>query len=85
MLASGLMMWVGAVLIALGWHRFIGAGLVILFLLPVSFRIHNYWNVADPAMRAIDQVQFWKNVALMGAALFIAAYSGPSWPMSLGH
>ena len=79
------MMWVGAVLIALGWHRFIGAGLVILFLLPVSFRIHNYWNVADPAMRAIDQVQFWKNVALMGAALFIAAYSGPSWPMSLGH
>jgi putative oxidoreductase len=82
---SGLMMWTGAILIALGWHRFIGAGLVILFLIPVSFKIHDYWNVTDPGMRLIDRVQFWKNLGIVGAALFIAVYSGPEWPMSLGH
>jgi putative oxidoreductase len=84
-LVSGLMVWTGAVFIALGWHRFIGAGLVILFLLPISFKIHNYWSIADPNMRMVDRVQFWKNVGLCGAALFIATYGRYEWPMSFGH
>ena len=83
-LVSGLMMWVGALLLALGWHRFIGAGLVILFLVPVSFKIHSYWNVTDPNMRAVDRIQFWKNIGLAGAALFFATYSRFDWPLSLG-
>jgi putative oxidoreductase len=83
-LVSGLMMWVGALLLALGWHRFIGAGLVILFLVPVSFKIHSYWNVTDPNMRMVDRIQFWKNIGLAGAALFFAAYSRFDWPFSLG-
>ncbi|MBI4502033.1 MAG: hypothetical protein HY700_12845 [Gemmatimonadetes bacterium] len=82
---SGILIWAGAILIALGWHRFIGAGLVILFLLPVSFRIHDYWNATDPNMRMMDRIQFWKNIGFIGAALFFAVYSGPEWPMSLGH
>ena len=83
-LVSGLMMWVGALLLALGWHRFIGAGLVILFLVPVSFKIHNYWTVTDPNMRMVDRIQFWKNIGLAGAALFFATYARFDWPMSLG-
>jgi uncharacterized membrane protein YphA (DoxX/SURF4 family) len=82
--ASGLMVWAGAILIALGWHRFIGAGLVILFFLPVTFRIHDYWNATDPTQRMMDRIQFWKNIALAGAALFFAAYGWATWPMSLG-
>jgi uncharacterized membrane protein YphA (DoxX/SURF4 family) len=82
---SGITVWVGAILIALGWHRFIGAGLVGLFLVSVSFKMHNYWSDTDANARMLNQVQFWKNVGLAGAALFIAAYSGPEWPMSLGH
>src|SRR5690242_19722470 len=81
-LVSGLMMWVGALLLALGWHRFIGAGLVILFLVPVSFKIHNYWTVTDPNMRSVDRIQFWKNIGLAGAALFFATYSRFDWPLS---
>src|SRR5215471_17315756 len=34
MVASGIMVWAGAIMIASGWHRFIGSGLVILFLIP---------------------------------------------------
>jgi putative oxidoreductase len=84
-LISGLMVWAGALFIALGWHRFIGAGLVILFLVPISFKIHGYWNVSDPAARSVDRVHFWKNVGLAGAALFIATYGRYEWPMSLGR
>jgi putative oxidoreductase len=77
-------MWVGALLLAFGWHRFIGAGLVILFLVPVSFKIHSYWTVTDPNMRMVDRIQFWKNIGLAGAALFFATYSRFDWPKSLG-
>jgi putative oxidoreductase len=84
-LVSGLMVWAGAIFIALGWHRFIGAGLVILFLVPISFKIHNYWSVSDPTQRMLDRDRFWKNLALAGATLFIATYGRFEWPMSLGH
>ncbi len=81
---SGIMVWVGAVLIILGWHRFIGAGLVILFLIPVSIKMHRYWAVSDPTARMMDKVAFWKNVGLLGGAVFVAYYAGWDWPLSLG-
>ena len=84
-LASGIMVWAGAILIALGWHRFIGAGFIILFLVPVAFKIHNYWSVSDSNMRMVDRIQFWKNIGLAGAALFIAVYGRFEWPLSLGR
>jgi uncharacterized membrane protein YphA (DoxX/SURF4 family) len=83
-LVGGVMVWAGAILIALGWHRFIGSGLVILFLVPVSLKMHNYWSQPDPAMRVVDRTQFWKNMGLVGAALFFAVYSRFEWPLSLG-
>jgi len=83
-IVSGITVWAGSILIALGWHRFIGAGLVILFLLSVCFKMHDYWNDTDANTRMLNRIQFWKNIGLVGSALFIAAYSGPEWPMSLG-
>jgi uncharacterized membrane protein YphA (DoxX/SURF4 family) len=83
-ITSGAMVWIGAIFIALGWHRFIGAGLVVLFLVPVSFMIHNYWAISDPMARMMDRINFWKNIGMAGAALFIAFYSGAPWPFSWG-
>ncbi|MSR07199.1 MAG: DoxX family protein [Gemmatimonadetes bacterium] len=83
-LGSAAMAWVGSILIALGYHRYIGAGLVVLFLLPVTFMMHNYWTVTDPTGRMIDRIMFWKNLGLMGGALFMACYAGSAWPYSLG-
>ena len=84
LLASGIMVWAGAIMIALGWHRFIGSGLVILFLVPISIKIHNYWSQTDATLRTVDRLLFWKNIGLVGAALFFATYSRFDWPMSLG-
>jgi putative oxidoreductase len=83
-LFSAIMLWAGAILIVLGWHRFIGAGLVILFLVPVSLKIHPYWSVSDPSQRMLDRIQFWKNVSLAAGALFFAVYARFDWPMALG-
>lgn len=81
---SGLMILVGGVLIGLGWHRFIGAWLIVIFLIPVTFWMHNFWKQTDPAARMVDMQHFLKNMALLGAALLVAYYAGGYWPMSLG-
>lgn len=81
---TGLIALVGGVLVLLGWHRFIGAGLLALFLLLTAFLMHNFWIDTDPMRKQTEMVQFMKNIALTGAALFIMVYSGMNWPMSLG-
>jgi len=81
---SGLMILVGGVLVLLGWHRFIGAGLLVLFLLPSAFVMHAFWKESDPMMMQNEMAHFMKDMALAGAALLIAFYGGGPWPMSLG-
>ncbi|HET7039083.1 MAG TPA: DoxX family protein [Gemmatimonadales bacterium] len=83
-LLTGVMIFVGAALIILGWHRFIGACLLILFLLPVAFIMHAFWKETDPMARMNEQIHFQKDLGLAGAAILIAYYAGQPWPLSLG-
>jgi uncharacterized membrane protein YphA (DoxX/SURF4 family) len=82
-IASGLVEIVGAVLIALGFYAQLGAWLIVLFLVPVTFTIHNFWTLKDPQAKMQDMVNFNKNLALLGAALLIAYFG--SGPLSLGN
>jgi len=81
---GGLMILVGGVLVLLGWHRFIGAGLIAIFLFPNAIVMHAFWKETDPAARMNETAHFMKDMAMAGAALFIALYSGTVWPISLG-
>ncbi len=78
---SGLLLVVGGALVALGWWVSWGCWLIIAFLVPVSFMMHDFWTVDDPAQKQAELVNFTKNWGLIGAALMIA--SVPYWPMSL--
>lgn len=80
---TGLMSLVGGVLVVLGWHRFIGAGLLAIFMLLTSTMMHAFWKEKDPMARMTEMSQFQKDLALGGAALVLAFYAGWSWPMSL--
>lgn len=82
---SGLMLLLGGLSILLGWHRFIGAGLLFIFLVLAAFLVHNPWRETDPKIRASESSHFWKDIALAGAALLIAYFAGLHWPMSIGH
>lgn len=81
---TGVQILVGGALVALGWHRFIGAGLLVLFLLLAAFLMHAFWRESDPAVKSNEMAHFMKDLALAGAALFIAYYGGGSWPHSIG-
>jgi putative oxidoreductase len=67
---TGVMMLVGGVLIILGVWADLGALLLVLFLPAAGYLGHAYWREQDPMMRAAQKAQFWKNIALAGAALF---------------
>ncbi len=63
----------GSTLVVLGlWARY-GAVLLLIFLIPVSFIMHPPFS--DEPMQ---QIQFLKNLAIMGGLLFIVVYGSGS-------
>jgi uncharacterized membrane protein YphA (DoxX/SURF4 family) len=81
---AGLMILSGGVMLLLGWHRFIGAGLIALFLVPNAFLMHAFWAETEAAAQQNEMAYFAKDLALAGAAVLIAFYAAFSWPVSLG-
>lgn len=81
-LLTGLLLLVGGLGILLGAYVPWAVLALVLFLLPVSFMMHAYWKDTDPGMKMGDQVNFWKNLALLGAALCLLAIPLP-WPYAL--
>ena len=75
---SGLLAMAGGLSVLLGYHARIGAWLLVLFLLPVTFMMHRFWAVSDPMMVAIQQAMFMKNLSMLGGALLVAYFgAGP--------
>ena len=56
--ASGVMLVVGGLLVLFSWHAIVGAALLVLFLVPAAFLIHNYWTESDPMMKANQEAHF---------------------------
>lgn len=76
--ASGLMAIAGGVLILMGYHARLGALLLVLFLLPVTIVMHDFWTITDPQTAQMQMVNFMKNTSLLGGALLIFVLgSGP--------
>jgi putative oxidoreductase len=79
---SGLLIIIGGLCIVLGCRPEIGVLCIVVFLVPVTFMMHAYWQETD-FMQGINQrVNFQKNIALLGAALLLLFIPRP-WPLSL--
>jgi putative oxidoreductase len=75
---SGLMAIVGGLSVLSGLHARVGAVILLLFLVPVTILMHDFWNVPDPQMAQMQMVNFLKNLGLIGGALLITFYgAGP--------
>ena len=73
---SGVMAIVGALSIALGYRAKLGAWLLVLFLVPVTFMMHRFWAIPDPMAAMMQQIMFMKNLALLGGALILTHFGG---------
>jgi uncharacterized membrane protein YphA (DoxX/SURF4 family) len=81
---SGILLFLGGLSLLLGYHPTIGVALLVIFLLGVSFGIHNFWTVQDPQAKLGEMTNFLKNMAILGLLLMSLGIPGP-WPISLGH
>jgi putative oxidoreductase len=81
---SGVLLFLGGLSLLLGYHPTVGAALLVIFLLGVSFGIHNFWTVQDQQAKLGEMTNFLKNMAILGLLLMTLAIPGP-WPMSVGH
>jgi putative oxidoreductase len=68
---SGITIIVGGLLVALGIWADLGALLIIGFLVGITPIMHAFWQVEDEQMRQIQSAMFFKNAALLGAAIII--------------
>jgi putative oxidoreductase len=76
---AGVIAILGGLSVALGFKARWGAWLVVLFLVPVTLIMHAFWKVADPQAAQMQQIEFLKNLSMLGAALLIAQFgSGPA-------
>ena len=71
---AGILAIVGGLSIAFGFATRLGAVLLVVFLVPVTLTMHDFWAVADPAARQMQLVNFMKNVSMLGGALVIFAF-----------
>ncbi len=78
---SGLLLLIGGISIILGIFPEFGVTAIVLFLLPITFMMHNFWAVVEEQQMA-ETINFTKNLALLGSALMFLAIKKP-WPLSL--
>ena len=70
---TGIMLIVGALSLILGILPVVGALLIIIFLAPTTFVMHAFWRETDPEARMNESIMFFKDLALLGAALMVLA------------
>ena len=70
----------GGLALIVGFQTRIAAIVLALFTLVASFFFHNYWGV--PAEQAfVQQLLFFKNIAVVGGLLVLAAFGAGAWSL----
>jgi len=78
---AGAIALVGGLSVLLGYRARVGAWLIVLFLVPVTLMMHNFWAEKDPMAAQMQLSHFLKNLSMLGGALLITQF-GPG-PLSL--
>lgn len=74
---TGLLLLAGGLGILLGVYVPWAIAALIVFLVLVTFKMHNFWAIADQNMKIVEMINFTKNMALLGAALMFFAVPLP--------
>jgi len=75
---SGLIALAGGLSIAAGYKAKWGAWLIVVFLIPVTLMMHNFWAAKDAMTMQLQIAMFMKNISMLGGALLIAHFgAGP--------
>lgn len=73
---SGILLLLGGLSVLSGIFIGWGIGALLVFMVPVTFTMHNYWKETDPIMKMNQRISFMKNMAIIGFLLM--AFSIPT-------
>ena len=73
---SGVIALLGGFSVLFGFQTRVGAWLLVMFLVPVTVMMHNFWSVSDPMTLQVEKAMFMKNVTMLGGALVISYFGG---------
>lgn len=75
---SGIIAFLGGLSILLGIKAKCGAWLIVLFLVPVTLMMHQFWGI-DQSAAGTQYLFFVKNLSMLGAALLITQVGPGPW------
>jgi len=65
---SGVIALLGGLSVLFGYRARLGGCLLVVFLVPVTLFMHNFWAAPDAAMFRLQLFQFARNLVLLGCA-----------------
>ncbi len=84
----------GSLSIILGYKARLGAGLLLVFLILATYYFHDFWTWSEEAqwilsvnqevkqpVQQVEMISFMKNLALMGAMIFVMANGSGAWSL----
>lgn len=71
---AGLYQLAAAVLIAIGIWPDIGAIMLGIYVTIAAFYFHDFWAIEDAMQRQLEQLNFFRNVTLLGTAIILLAF-----------
>lgn len=75
-LVTGLLLTLGGLGLIFQFHVLIALWFLVIFLVPVTFKMHAFWKMTDPATKATHKINFLKNLGLLGAVLMLMGIFG---------
>ena len=79
---TGLLLLLGELSVLTGYQTDAGLIFLLIFFIPVTFMMHNFWKVEVQQMKMLEMVNFLKILALVGSILMLFSIPKP-WPFSL--
>lgn len=65
--------------IVLGFKTCLAAIILILYLIPVTFIFHDFWNLVDDSERLAQLIHFLSNISIMGGLLSLVIGGPGNW------
>jgi putative oxidoreductase len=78
---AGVLILLGGLSVLLGYKAKLGAWLIVVFLIPVTLTMHQFWAAPDPATYAAQLQNFLRNTSMLGAALLITQFGAGPWSL----
>ena len=76
--ASIFLLVIGGILVLIGYRSGLGATLLLLYWIPLTFVVHSWWN--DPEdIKRIQSILFMKNIAIAGGLLVVVVNGSKRW------